>query len=93
VINDDLFVPQELAVHPPEGCRTPRSETVALLLMSQAPTLRVLSVHCSAIPAQYLQALPSLRVLTHLTVRVPHQLQCLYCRITHLPKQSCQKNT
>ena len=40
-----------------------------MLLMSQAPTLRVLSVHHDAVPVQCLSALPSLQSLTSLTVR------------------------
>ncbi len=40
-----------------------------MLLMSQAPTLRVLSVHHDAMPVQCLNALASLQSLTSLTVR------------------------
>ena len=40
-----------------------------MLLMSQAPTLRVLSMHHDVMPHHLLNALSSLRALTHLMVR------------------------
>ena len=61
------MVPQDLTLHTKDG--KPHPEVVAVLLMSQAPTLQVLSMHHHAVPQQYLPALASLRSLTHLTVR------------------------
>ncbi len=58
---------QELALYTTEGHPSP--EAIALLLVSQALTLRVLSMHHDALPHRYLNALASLRSLTHLTVR------------------------
>ena len=40
-----------------------------MLLMSQAPTLRMLSMHHDTVPDQYLTALTSLRSLVNLRVR------------------------
>ena len=69
------LLPQEVTLHPRDG--KPHPEAVAVLLMSQAPTLRVLSVHHDAMPEQCLSALPSLQSLTHLTVREQvHRLRC-----------------
>jgi len=57
-----------------------------MLLMSQAPTLRVLSMHHNVMPHHLLNALSSLRSLTHLMVRAwPHSLQSVGSR----PCTSC----
>ncbi len=59
--------PQELTIHPMDG--KPLPETIAMLLMSQAPALLALSMYHDAMPQQYLGAVASLRSLTRLTVR------------------------
>ena len=59
---------QELTLHPRRN-RRPPVEALAMLLMSQAPTLRVLSMHHDVMPHHLLNALSSLRALTHLMVR------------------------
>ncbi len=77
------LLPQVLTMHPSNGI--PHAEAVAVLLMSQAPTLRVLSMHFDVMPHQNLHALASLRSLTHLTLRdLPYHLQCFGYRVMHL---------
>ena len=49
--------------------RGPNAEAVAMLLMSQALSLRIVNVRHDAMPPHYLGALGSLRFLTHLKVR------------------------
>ncbi len=58
---------QELTLHPHNYVLPP--EAIAMALMSQAPTLRALSMHHDAMPRQYVDALTSLRSLTTLEVR------------------------